>query len=169
MAAGSESSDRDPGIHKRESLTLKVLPPIIDPLFNGAGKLKSATEAGLVLAAKKLATDGGGARIAKHRGCVADGAARAWWGNGPLKNGGLGIAGGNAKLDKMGTVVAITFVVTVVAAPIAVDLMQLRRTKAGPATAGCERCQGKPAENADADFPAADASCRHCSDGQSEK
>lgn len=136
---GSETRDS-----KRESLTLKLLPPIIDPLFDGAGKLKSATEAGLVLAAKKFATDGGGARIAQSWGCAADSAARAWWGKGPMKNGGLGIAGGNARLEKVGNIVAITFVATVVAAPIAVDLMQLRRAKAAPATDGNGRMRTMP-------------------------
>lgn len=66
-------------------MTLSMLPPIIGPLLDGAGKLSERTQSGLVWAAKQFASDGGGVRISNHWGIAAENAERAWWGNGPLK------------------------------------------------------------------------------------
>lgn len=145
-------------------MTLRVLPPIIDPLLNGAGKLNSATQSSMVWIAKAIGTDGGGVRISHHWGIAAENAARAWLGSGTLKNGGLGMAGGNARLAMAGNIVAYTVVLTVVAAPIVVDLLEVRKPKPAPAPiATCENCQ-EALPNAVGDGGAVDApvKCPHC-------
>lgn len=159
----------EPGTSKRKSVTLSVLPPIIDPLLKGAGKLNGATQSGLVWIAKKIGSDGGGIPISHHWGAAADHSARAWWGNGPIKNGGTGMAGGNAKLALAGNIVAGTVIIAVVAAPVVVDLLQLRKPKPTPVTINvCESCQAAAPQAAeDGTAPVADGPCPHC--GGAEK
>lgn len=145
-------------------MTLTLLPPIIEPMLNGAGKLKGATQSGLIWATTKVAKDGNGGRIANYAGIAANYAARARWGNGPLKNGGLGMAGGDGRLAVAGKIVAGTFIVGVMAVPVAVDLLQLRQLKMAPAAGvSCVDCQQLLPEPPDGEAaPAEGEACPQC-------
>lgn len=160
------SVNGDAGAGKRKSMTLSILPPIIRPLLHGAGKLRDGTQSGLVWTAKQFASDGGGVRISNHWGIAAENAARAWWGNGPLKNEGRGIAGGNSKLEMAGTIVGGSAVLAVIAAPGGVDLLELRRTKPAPVASLCEHCRCGIAAAPGGSDTAAPAVCPHCGRGK---
>ncbi|MGO4470721.1 hypothetical protein AB4Y95_02135 [Arthrobacter sp. M-10] len=156
----------EPGTGKRKSMSLSILPPIIGPLLDGAGKLSGGTQSGLLWAAKQFASDGGGVRISNHWGIAAENAARAWWGNGPLKNGGRGIAGGNSKLETVGTIVASSAVVAVIAAPLIADLLELRKTKQAPVAGLCEHYRGGIVAPSGESDTAAPAVCPRCGHGK---
>lgn len=136
---GRSVNTQSPGENDSKSLTLGLVLPMAHHLMEGAGKLNEATQSTLLLGAKKLAVDGSGVKIAKHWGIAAENAARAWWGNGPLRNGGRGIQGGNAKLELIGNIVAVTALAAVVVPPLVLDIQTALAKRALKNT--CESCQ----------------------------
>ncbi len=138
--------DNQHGNSKSKGLTRGLIIPLATPLMNGAGKVGEVAQAGVLQGVKMFGTDGGGGRIAKYYGIAAEYAAKARIGGGTLKNGGLGIAGGEARLAMVGTVVAGVLVSGVVGTALYGDFVLAKEAKQAdltPAAAGtCDNCQG---------------------------
>lgn len=156
--------DNQPGRTKSKGITRSIVLPFMDPLLTGAGRLSDATQAGVVFAYKKVGVAGTGVKIAKLAGAAADRAARAALGGGPLKNGGLGIAGGNARLGKVGQAVGVSVVVAVVAGGMIIDYIASRAPVQDALRNTCENCQEEfpDAAHPDGAVSETDASCPRC-------
>lgn len=154
--------DVQPETTKSKSVTRSIVIPLMGPLLNGAGKVSDATQTGVLLAYKKLGVAGTGVKIAKLAGAAADRAARAAVGGGPLASGGRGIAGGNARLGKVGPAVGLSVVVGVVGGGLLIDYITSRPPVQATPTATCENCQGTLPEAPDGTHPEADSQCPDC-------
>lgn len=98
------------------------LAPHLAPIFSGTSRICSVARDAVLSAVKKRGIAGTGTPIADLAGVVADCAARARLGNGPLSTGGHGIAGGNRVL----AVVTTAPTVLVAAGVVAVFVRDLR-------------------------------------------
>jgi hypothetical protein len=137
--------DNQPSRSTSKGLTRGLIIPFATPLINGAGKVGEVAQAGVLQGVKMFGTDGGGGRISKYYGIAAEYAAKARIGGGTLKNNGLGIAGGEARLAMVGTVVAGVLVVGVVGTALYADLVLAKEAKQAdqtPAAGTCDNCQG---------------------------
>jgi hypothetical protein len=146
-----------------------------NPLMNGAGKVGEVAQAGVLWGTKMIGTDGNGARISKYWGIAADCAAKARIGGGTLKNGGLGMAGGEARLAMVGTVVSGVIIAGVVGTSLYADLVlakhpDLKQADQSPAAGMCENCQAElTVVPVGEDSTDAVAVCPHCGHGSSNE
>lgn len=151
---------------KSKGFTRTLLIPMANPLMKGAGKVGEAAQAGLLLGAKMFGTDGGGVKISNHWGIAAESAAKACIGGGTLKNGGRGMAGGEARLAIVGTAVAGVLIAGVVGTSLYADYVLAKQSGQSPVADTCEKCRG-PLRDASGDGSAAQtaASCPQCGPG----
>lgn len=153
---------------KSKGFTRTLLIPMANPLMKGAGKVGEAAQAGLLLGARMFGTDGGGVKISNHWGIAAESAAKAYIGGGTLKNGGRGMAGGEARLAIVGTAVAGVLIVGVVGTSLYADYVLAKQSDQSPVADTCEKCCG-PLRDASGDGSAAQtaATCPQCEPGNS--
>jgi hypothetical protein len=158
------------GNRKSNGFTRTLIIPMANPLMKGAGKVGEVAQAGLLLGAKMFGTDGGGVKISNHWGIAAESAAKACLGGGTLKNGGRGMAGGDARLAIVGTAVAGVLIAGVVGTSLYADYVLAKQPDQSPIAGTCENCQGQhPDASGDGSAPETAATCPQCGQGDSSQ
>lgn len=148
---------------KSKSMTRTFLVPLAEPLLKGANKVGDVAQGGVLMAVEKFGVDGSGVRISKHWGIAAENAAKASLGGGPLKDGGHGMAGGDAKLEMIRFGTACVIVVGAVGGVLLVDYLAAKEPDEKTATSTCQNCLREvPDSLGDGEALDPAASCPHC-------